>query len=85
MGISGLPSLLALAGLLGFTFLEAIAKANLRRAEAGEKAITMNSLQFDVRADFDRYPRPIDDDLAACAAAGVDAVYAPTAGAMYPH
>ena len=30
------------------------------------------------------YPRPIDDDVAACAAAGVDAVYAPTAAAMYP-
>mgnify|MGYP002379047362 CR=1 FL=1 len=47
-------------------------------------SIFVNPLQFDVRADFDRYPRPIDDDLAACAAVGVDAVYAPTAGAMYP-
>ena len=37
-----------------------------------------------MRSDFDKYPRPIDDDLAACDRAGVDAVYAPTAGAMYP-
>jgi pantoate--beta-alanine ligase len=47
-------------------------------------SIFVNPLQFDVRADFDRYPRPVDDDLAACSAAGVDAVYAPTAAAMYP-
>ncbi|MEI6496443.1 MAG: pantoate--beta-alanine ligase [Actinomycetota bacterium] len=47
-------------------------------------SIFVNPLQFDVRADFDLYPRPIDDDLAQCAAAGVDAVYAPTAAAMYP-
>lgn len=47
-------------------------------------SIFVNPLQFDVRADFDRYPRPIDGDLAACREAGVDAVYAPTAAAMYP-
>lgn len=47
-------------------------------------SIFVNPLQFDVRADFDRYPRPIDGDLAACRDAGVDAVYAPTAAAMYP-
>ncbi|MFN6120608.1 MAG: pantoate--beta-alanine ligase [Actinomycetes bacterium] len=47
-------------------------------------SVFVNPLQFDVRADFDRYPRPIDDDLRACADAGVDAVYAPTAAAMYP-
>jgi pantoate--beta-alanine ligase len=46
-------------------------------------SIFVNPLQFNVRADFDAYPRPIDDDVARCAAAGVDAVYAPTAGAMY--
>ncbi len=48
-------------------------------------SVFVNPLQFNVRADFDRYPRPIDDDLDACAAAGVDAVYAPTAAAMYPN
>ncbi len=55
-----------------------------RHADVVVVSVFVNPLQFDVRADFDRYPRPIDDDLAACAAAGVDAVYAPTAGAMYP-
>jgi pantoate--beta-alanine ligase len=41
-------------------------------------------LQFNRGDDFDEYPRPIDDDLEACRAAGVDAVYAPSAAAMYP-
>ncbi len=47
-------------------------------------SIFVNPLQFNVRADFERYPRALDDDLAACQAAGVDAVYAPTAATMYP-
>ncbi len=47
-------------------------------------SVFVNPLQFNVRDDFDRYPRPLDDDLDACRRAGVDAVYAPTAGAMYP-
>lgn len=47
-------------------------------------SIFVNPLQFNVRDDFDRYPRPIDNDLARCREAGVDAVYAPTAAAMYP-
>lgn len=46
--------------------------------------IFVNPLQFNQAADLDAYPRPIDDDLAACRAAGVDAVYAPTAATMYP-
>ena len=55
-----------------------------RRADVVVVSIFVNPLQFDVRDDFDRYPRPIDDDLDACRAQGVDAVYAPTARAMYP-
>ena len=55
-----------------------------RNSDVVVVSVFVNPLQFDVRADFDRYPRPIDDDLRACADAGVDAVYAPTAAAMYP-
>lgn len=47
-------------------------------------SIFVNPLQFERADDFDRYPRPIDDDLARCAQHGIDAVYAPTAAAMYP-
>ena len=48
-------------------------------------SVFVNPLQFNVTADFDRYPRPLDHDLDACAAAGVEAVYAPTGASMYPH
>lgn len=48
-------------------------------------SIFVNPLQFNEDADFDAYPRPIDDDVESCERAGVAAVYAPTAAAMYPH
>ena len=53
-------------------------------ADAVVASIFVNPLQFNQRSDFDTYPRPMDDDLALCRSVGVDAVYAPTAGAMYP-
>lgn len=46
--------------------------------------IFVNPLQFNRRDDFDAYPQPIDDDLALCAAEGVDAIYSPTVTTMYP-
>lgn len=54
------------------------------RADVVVVTIFVNPLQFNQSTDFDHYPRPIDDDLAACRDAGVDAVYAPTAAVMYP-
>ena len=47
-------------------------------------SIFVNPLQFNEPVDFDSYPRPIDDDVAACRSVGVAAVYAPTAALMYP-
>jgi pantoate--beta-alanine ligase len=55
-----------------------------RIADVVVVTIFVNPLQFNQTSDFDRYPRAIDGDLAACDAAGVDAVYAPTAAVMYP-
>ena len=55
-----------------------------RQGDVVVVSIFVNPLQFNRANDFDTYPRPIDDDVEACRAAGVDAVYAPTAEAMYP-
>jgi len=54
------------------------------RADDVVVSIFVNPLQFNVAADFNSYPRPIGHDVAACEAAEVAAVYAPTAAAMYP-
>ena len=55
-----------------------------RRRDDVVVSIFVNPLQFNESADFDSYPRPIDDDVAMCEAAGAAAVYAPTASVMYP-
>jgi pantoate--beta-alanine ligase len=53
-------------------------------AEQAAVSVFVNPLQFGAGEDLARYPRTMDDDLAACAAAGVSVVFAPTADAMYP-
>jgi pantoate--beta-alanine ligase len=70
-------------GALHEGHLALVAEAR-RRAERVVVSIFVNPIQFNRRDDFDRYPRTLDVDAARCAAAGVDAVYAPAAAAMYP-
>jgi pantoate--beta-alanine ligase len=47
-------------------------------------SIFVNPLQFGPAEDYDRYPRPLDHDLAVCAEEGVRAVFAPSRPQMYP-
>src|SRR6185369_16383750 len=54
------------------------------RADRVVVSIFVNPMQFNRRDDLEKYPRPFDDDVAACTRAGADAVYAPTPAAMYP-
>ncbi|MER7761275.1 pantoate--beta-alanine ligase [Streptomyces sp. NPDC097619] len=53
---------------------------------AGQVVVTVfvNPLQFGAGEDLDRYPRTLDADLALAAAAGADAVFAPSADEVYP-
>lgn len=47
-------------------------------------SIFVNPLQFDRPDDFQAYPQTLVADLELCASVGVEAVYLPTAGTMYP-
>jgi pantoate--beta-alanine ligase len=70
-------------GALHAGHLALIAEAH-RLADDVVASIFVNPLQFDRDADLRSYPRPIDDDVAACRSHGVAVVYAPTAASMYP-
>ena len=47
-------------------------------------SVFVNPLQFNPGEDFDDYPRDLDHDLAVCAQAGADIVFAPGRHEMYP-
>jgi len=55
------------------------------RAECGFVVVTVfvNPTQFNEPADYAKYPRPFEADLAFCEAHGVDVVFAPSEGEMY--
>ncbi|MCC6661721.1 MAG: pantoate--beta-alanine ligase [Phycisphaerales bacterium] len=58
-----------------------------RRGAPGHRvtvSIFVNPTQFNDPADFQRYPRTLDADLALCERAGADAVFVPSPDAMYP-
>ncbi|WP_165985983.1 pantoate--beta-alanine ligase, partial [Streptomyces sp. YIM 98790] len=63
-----------------------IRAARARAGRDGQVVVTVfvNPLQFGEGEDFDRYPRTLDADLEVAAAAGADAVFAPSAAEVYP-
>ncbi len=64
--------------------LALVAEARRRGATKVAVTIFVNPLQFDRADDLERYPRTFEADLAACAEVGVDLVFAPAPGSMYP-
>jgi pantoate--beta-alanine ligase len=61
-----------------------LVEAARQQTDAVVVSIFVNPLQFGPQEDLDRYPRQLEQDVAACSEAGVDVVYAPSAAAMYP-
>jgi pantoate--beta-alanine ligase len=47
-------------------------------------SVFVNPLQFAPGEDLDRYPRTLEADLEVCARQGVDVVFAPSLGEVYP-
>jgi pantoate--beta-alanine ligase len=62
----------------------ALLRAAREQADHVIATIFVNPLQFGPNEDFDRYPRTLDADLAVCADAGVDLVFAPDRAEIYP-
>ncbi len=58
----------------------------MARAECDVVVVTIfvNPLQFGPREDFERYPRPFEQDVEACQTLGVDLVFHPAREALYP-
>lgn len=64
-------------------------RALIRQAKRSPNAVVVvsifvNPLQFGAGEDLSRYPRPLEADLDACRAEGVELVVTPTVEDMYP-
>lgn len=59
---------------------------DLARAECGSVVVSVfvNPTQFNQKEDFERYPRPLAEDVAFCSARGAGFVFAPSVSEMYP-
>jgi pantoate--beta-alanine ligase len=55
-----------------------------RVADTVVMSVFVNPLQFGPSEDFDRYPRPFDQDRARLEALGVDAIFHPPVDQIYP-
>jgi pantoate--beta-alanine ligase len=59
-------------------------EAAVKKCDFVVVSIFVNPTQFAPSEDFEKYPRPIDNDLQICKKAGVDVVFAPTPRQIYP-
>jgi len=61
-----------------------LVEEGLRHCDTVWVSVFVNPAQFGPHEDFERYPRTLESDLAACRAAGVAGVFAPPVEVMYP-
>ena len=55
-----------------------------RENEIAVASVFVNPTQFGPNEDFHRYPRPFENDVALCQAAGVDVIFHPEPVELYP-
>lgn len=63
---------------------QALMRAARDEADSVLVSIFVNPTQFGPAEDFQRYPRELAGDVAACEAAGVDLIFAPEVSELYP-
>ncbi|MBI5515367.1 MAG: pantoate--beta-alanine ligase [Deltaproteobacteria bacterium] len=82
LGVGFVPTM----GALHEGHLALAREARGRVGDAGLVAVSVfvNPTQFGPHEDFSRYPRDLAADVARCAEASVDVVFAPAVEAMYP-
>lgn len=68
----------------GHVALVARAREEVGSSGAVVVSVFVNPTQFAPGEDLDRYPRTLEADLEACAAAGADVVFTPSVEEMYP-
>ncbi len=73
-------------GYLHAGHLSLVARARRLAGPRGKVIVSIyvNPTQFGPKEDFSRYPRDLKRDAGLCRKAGVDVVFAPTDGQMYP-
>lgn len=86
--VAALPQPLCLVPTMGALHEGHLALIRAAREKVGSEgtvavSIFVNSIQFDRKDDWEKYPRPLERDLAACEAAGVDLVFTPDHAQMY--
>jgi pantoate--beta-alanine ligase len=84
--LAGAPRPIGLVPTMGWLHAGHVSLVDRARAESATVVVSIfvNPRQFGQDADFAKYPRNEARDLAMCEAAGVDVVFAPTVGEVYP-